>query len=303
MYEYEDVAAAYLNRPSVDWQRYPCVASAWDNTPRRQTGEALILHNSTPEAYGWWLAEAATRQHQAAGSNGIVFVNAWNEWAEGAHLEPDVFWGRAYLETTRDVMRDLFGDSRVVPEEGEPVHPSPVPSEELYDDLYEKVVQLQKSSTGFLSFADRRMREMKKYYESKLSWERLHAAQVMEMNEWLTEQLKTQSEQMNALAVPGVASTKWLDDPPPPVESPEEDTDPENETAPQAKSDDLRDGEDEDAPLSWRMTLETDADDEDDVAQATGNDPEAEDRRRDDGYDDPPGVRSPQWLVELEAPE
>ena len=49
MYEYDDVASAYLDRPAASWRRYPCVATAWDNSPRRQTGEALILHNSTPE--------------------------------------------------------------------------------------------------------------------------------------------------------------------------------------------------------------------------------------------------------------
>ena len=108
MYEYDDVASAYLNRPAVGWQRYPCVPTAWDNSPRRQTGGALLLHNSTPESYGRWLAEAATRQSRSAGRHGIVFVNAWNEWAEGAHLEPDALWGRAYLEVTRDVLRRLL---------------------------------------------------------------------------------------------------------------------------------------------------------------------------------------------------
>ena len=150
MYEYEVVASAYLNRPPVEWQRYPCVATGWDNTPRRQAGEALILHNSTPDAYGRWLAEAASRQMHSSGSSGIVFVNAWNEWAEGAHLEPDEHWGRAYLEVTRDVLGELTGAPAQIPERIEITHPKPIASEDLYHDLYAQFTLLQQSASGLL---------------------------------------------------------------------------------------------------------------------------------------------------------
>ena len=60
----------------------------------------MILRNSTPELYGEWLNGALQRTLRPDGSP-IAFVNAWNEWAEGAHLEPCREWGRAYLEATR----------------------------------------------------------------------------------------------------------------------------------------------------------------------------------------------------------
>ncbi len=210
MYEYDDVTSAYLNRPAVGWQRYPCVPTAWDNSPRRQTGGALILRNSTPESYGRWLAEAATRQSRSAGRHGIVFVNAWNEWAEGAHLEPDAFRGRAYLEVTRDVLRDCFGERDVGPDAAEPDHPQPIPTEDLYHDLYEQFVALQQSSSGFLSYADRRIRDLKKHYEAKLRRADHQAAQIIEINEWLVDQLERQADRMRELGVPDVPLAEWL---------------------------------------------------------------------------------------------
>jgi hypothetical protein len=210
MYEYDDVASAYLNRPAVEWQRYPCVPTAWDNSPRRQTGGALLLRNSTPESYGRWLAEAATRQSRSAGRHGIVFVNAWNEWAEGAHLEPDALWGRAYLEVTRDVLRDCFGERDDGPDVAGPDHAPSISTEDLYHDLYEQFVALQQSSSAFLSYADRRIQELKQHYEAKLRWTNFQAAQITELNEWLVDQLERQADRMSALGLSDATLKEWL---------------------------------------------------------------------------------------------
>jgi hypothetical protein len=293
IYEYEQVAAAYLNRPPVDWLRYPCVPTAWDNAPRRQNGEALILHDSTPERYGRWLDEAVARQSRAGGNDGVVFINAWNEWAEGAHLEPDTFWGRAYLEATRDVLRIRFGAGAEHPKLLEPVHPQPVASEDLYHDLYEQFVGLQQSASSILSFADRRVREQRKHYESKLGWERYEAAQIVEMNEWLVEQLELQSDRLRDLAVPDVPSTDWLTG---------------RTSLPTV--DDHRNG-------SVDVNVDVDVDGNGDSVgaltdQLDGVDPDEEenpeeaiaarakdDLRRDEGFDDPPGEGTPLWMLDV----
>ena len=130
VYRYEEVADAYLQQPDPGWTRYPCVATGWDNTPRRQLGEATVLQGSTPEAYGRWLT-GAVRQQMEQPSARIVFVNAWNEWAEGAHLEPDAFWGRAFLEETRRVLEEECGF--VPPPSHDPeIDLDPTPTEDLY---------------------------------------------------------------------------------------------------------------------------------------------------------------------------
>jgi lipopolysaccharide biosynthesis protein len=93
-----DLAVAKA-RPPYPW--YRCVMPSWDNTPRRARG-ALAFLGSTPEHYGRWLG--AVLDEAVGHGDPLVFVNAWNEWAEGCHLEPDERHGRAYLEAHRAVV-------------------------------------------------------------------------------------------------------------------------------------------------------------------------------------------------------
>ena len=83
-------------------------ATAMAGTARRGTA-ANIFVNGSPQAYEVWLRGIvdATKRDLPAGER-FLFINAWNEWAEGAHLEPDLKFGRAYLEATR---RALTGTS------------------------------------------------------------------------------------------------------------------------------------------------------------------------------------------------
>jgi hypothetical protein len=88
---------------TVPYRRYATVFPSWDNTARLGFG-GIVLHGSTPEAYRQWLAHAVSRVKSEPREHRIVFINAWNEWAEGCHLEPDLRHGLAYLEATREVM-------------------------------------------------------------------------------------------------------------------------------------------------------------------------------------------------------
>jgi lipopolysaccharide biosynthesis protein len=106
--DYEELVRRALAKEPPKYPQIPCVSPSWDNSARRKSG-ALVLANSTPKFYERWLREVASRQAAriAADENSdvspesLVFINAWNEWAEGNHLEPCQKWGRAYLEATR----------------------------------------------------------------------------------------------------------------------------------------------------------------------------------------------------------
>jgi lipopolysaccharide biosynthesis protein len=94
-YRYDETVDRMLAKPRPAWPRLPCVTPRWDNTPRRGDS-GLVLHGSTPELFERWCRGALERLPADPEAN-FLFVNAWNEWAEGAVLEPDRTWGSGYL--------------------------------------------------------------------------------------------------------------------------------------------------------------------------------------------------------------
>lgn len=98
---YAEVAESYLRR-EYSHPVFSTVFPSWDNTARR--GErGIVVTDGTPHNYECWLDHAIRRR--SSGPNlPFVFVNAWNEWAEGCHLEPDRRYERGFLEATRRVM-------------------------------------------------------------------------------------------------------------------------------------------------------------------------------------------------------
>jgi len=105
LYDLSTIAKASRNYVKPDYTLFRGVCPSWDNTARRK-GKGTIFVNSSPAVYQEWLFNAAVdtvgRSNQK--DENLVFVNAWNEWAEGAHLEPDQDYGYAYLQATRDAL-------------------------------------------------------------------------------------------------------------------------------------------------------------------------------------------------------
>ena len=104
--EYASVAEGYLNRAYSSERVFKTVFPSWDNTAR--LGEnAMVIHNGTPKNYQHWLSSTIEQVQQGDESDNIVFINAWNEWAEGCHLEPDHCFGRGFLRATLDAKNGL----------------------------------------------------------------------------------------------------------------------------------------------------------------------------------------------------
>ena len=77
-------------------RHYPTVFPNWDNSPRRKA--AVIIQNDSPDDFAQWVHSATDILRKRPEEDQFLFINAWNEWAEGAHLEPDQEMGRSFLE-------------------------------------------------------------------------------------------------------------------------------------------------------------------------------------------------------------
>jgi lipopolysaccharide biosynthesis protein len=104
-YKYHDYESYSEIQMSMGFKEnvYPGITPMWDNSARRKE-YPFILHNSTPEIYKNWLIHIKENYPWDTVPEQFLFINAWNEWAEGNHLEPCQKWGSAYLEATKEIL-------------------------------------------------------------------------------------------------------------------------------------------------------------------------------------------------------
>ncbi len=96
--DYNQVADFYeAQTESKDFTYFRSLVPIWDNTARYNE-RAILLHGGSPERFQQWLESSiAYSQKNLTADKRFVVINAWNEWAEGAHLEPDTCHGYGYL--------------------------------------------------------------------------------------------------------------------------------------------------------------------------------------------------------------
>ena len=104
IFDYADIISRELIKPAPkEYRLYRSVFPAWDNEARKP-GRGHIFAHSTPDLYRQWLAGVCDHADRQPGDEKLVFINAWNEWAEGAYLEPDRRYGYAYLQATQQTL-------------------------------------------------------------------------------------------------------------------------------------------------------------------------------------------------------
>ena len=118
IYSYEQLVDNAVSIAEPDYKLFRTAILSWDNTARKQNNSQLF-HGFSLRLYRQWLSwitKKVCANPKYAVDEKIVFVNAWNEWAEGTHLEPDRKFGYGYLQTTYDVLQEFNYSSHQISE-------------------------------------------------------------------------------------------------------------------------------------------------------------------------------------------
>ena len=101
VYPYKTMAESFIV-PEIDKVEnvYPSIIPGWDHTPRSGR-EGLVMTDATPEHFEKHVKEVIKVISNKKEEHKIVFIKSWNEWAEGNYMEPDLKWGRQFLEVLK----------------------------------------------------------------------------------------------------------------------------------------------------------------------------------------------------------
>ena len=103
VFDYERTCKKMTTRSPYFRNSCPGIFTSWDKTPRNGS-KATIYKNSTPKAFGEFLKKQAERAKNVYHTE-YLFVTAWNEWGEGAYLEPDKQYGMNYLDAMKESLK------------------------------------------------------------------------------------------------------------------------------------------------------------------------------------------------------
>jgi hypothetical protein len=105
-YDYAELARTAFTALPHTVRFIPCLLAGWDNTPRAGR-RGVVLENFSAELFRQCLDKAVAQVMGKPAYHRLVFIKAWNEWAEGNYMEPDEIYGTALLDTLREAVVPL----------------------------------------------------------------------------------------------------------------------------------------------------------------------------------------------------
>lgn len=104
-YDYRKIMSNYFTNVDKDERVYPQLLAGWDRSPRSGKN-AIIYYNNNPETFGEAARKAIDIVQNKKDEHKIIFLNSWNEWGEGAYMEPDQEFGKGKIEVLRRELED-----------------------------------------------------------------------------------------------------------------------------------------------------------------------------------------------------
>lgn len=99
-YKYEKIINNFCTKEDFKENIYPQLIPKRDRSPRSGR-KAVIYYNSTPKKFAIAIRNAISCVENRAFDKRLIFLNAWNEWGEGAYMEPDLKYGKEYIKVLR----------------------------------------------------------------------------------------------------------------------------------------------------------------------------------------------------------
>jgi lipopolysaccharide biosynthesis protein len=167
MYDYREMVRCVTQKPEPPYKLFRGITSEWDCTPRRDNPDIFV--NASPAIYQEFLEKqiANTKQSRTLDEK-FIFVNAWNEWAEGAYLEPDRKYGYAYLNATHRAINHKY---RIA-----------VMAHLYYKELFPEIIGYLKNIPQiydlYVTTTPRLKMRLQKLLEQHFSTERLHIMSI-----------------------------------------------------------------------------------------------------------------------------
>lgn len=106
VFKYKDAINYMVTKDARENDVIPCIAPNWDHSPRSGRS-AIILHECEPKYFEKVVKMAVEAVAHKKKEEQIILIKSWNEWGEGNHLEPDLKYGKGYLQAIKNVKRML----------------------------------------------------------------------------------------------------------------------------------------------------------------------------------------------------
>ena len=92
-------------RSAVNYPRIKCICPSWDNSPRKGEKASRVILETSPNLFKDFMYRAVIETLSLSTKNcdNILLINAWNEWGEGAHVEPDEKYGYEWLNVIKTI--------------------------------------------------------------------------------------------------------------------------------------------------------------------------------------------------------